>query len=419
MSKTAFWPLLLLALALRLVVAMSGFDDPQKRFFRPDSWSYYWPAQSLLDRGGYHATPVSTEPGTTRPPGFPVVMVPLLALGGVGAVVVAMCVVSALTCVPIWLTGLRVGGERTARWAGLLWAFNLTSLAVAPVVLSDTLFAFLFAWQLFLMTRYAQEGRPGDLAASALLAGVTALVRSAGGLWIVPWVLLALAAPKLPIRQRVVGAAAGVLIFALCVVPWMLRNRAAGAGFSMDSTVGDRYDCLSAAVLSAETGEPTTRYREQWTREDEGRLDPKRARFEEVARAHPWTLLQFYLFPRSVIPDVPTLLEHLGVTRSGRGSSDVLRREGVWAAARHYLDGRMVLLVPLSPLLAVVAVTYAGCAWQAIRWARARRWFWLLMFGAFVLYPLVLPGPMVEPRYQLPALPLMAVMAALAVGRRP
>lgn len=425
MNPTSRWSLLvLIALAVRLLVALPGLRDPQASFFRPDSWSYYWPAESLLERGGYHATPEATEPGTTRPPGFPVVMVPLLALGGVRAVVVGMCVLSALTCLPIWLTGRRLGGERAARRAGLLWALNLTSLAAAPMVLSDTLYAFGFAWQLFLMTRYAQEGRPGDLACAALLAGATALVRSAGALWIVPWILLALGAPPLPMRRRVACAAGGVLIFGLCVVPWMLRNRAAGAGFSMDSTVGDRYDCLTSAVLSAETGEPTARLRERWTREDgrvegEERLDRKRVRFEETARAHPWTLLQFYLFPRSLIPDVPLLLEHFGVTRPGRGSSDVLRREGVWAAALHYLGGRAWLLAPLAPLLAVVAATYAGCAWQAVRWVRERRWFWLLMFGAFVLYPLVLPGPMVEPRYQLPALPLMAVMAALAAERRP
>jgi hypothetical protein len=96
---------------------------------------------------------------------------------------------------------------------------------------------------------------------------------------------------------------------------------------------------------------------------------------------------------------------------------DVLQRRGAWAAAAHYLQGRWWLLVPLAPLLAAAAATYVGCLVQAIRWARARSAFWLVAFAGFVVAPLMMPGPLVEPRYQLAALPLMAVMAGLGLRR--
>jgi hypothetical protein len=54
-----------------------------------------------------------------------------------------------------------------------------------------------------------------------------------------------------------------------------------------------------------------------------------------------------------------------------------------------------------------------GCALQLCRWLLARQWFLGFFFLAFVVYYLLLPGPIVMPRYQLPALPLMTVMAAI------
>jgi len=73
------------------------------------------------------------------------------------------------------------------------------------------------------------------------------------------------------------------------------------------------------------------------------------------------------------------------------------------------------LLIPLLPALGIVLVTYIGCAVQLCRWAVRRQVYLLFVFLAFVVYYLVLPGPIVMPRYQLPALPMMAVMAAIAM----
>lgn len=70
----------------------------------------------------------------------------------------------------------------------------------------------------------------------------------------------------------------------------------------------------------------------------------------------------------------------------------------------------------LLPLLALTMALYLGTAvWLSIAvWNWKRRWFSLLVFLAFVEYYFFLPGPVTVPRYQLPALPAMAVAAALA-----
>jgi hypothetical protein len=112
------------------------------------------------------------------------------------------------------------------------------------------------------------------------------------------------------------------------------------------------------------------------------------------------------------------LVELFGVTQGGRGTLDVLNRQGVIAAVKHYFDGKYGVLLLLAPLLAVVVVTYFGFAWQLLSWIRGGEWYLLLMALGFVAYYLVIAGPVVMPRYQLPALPFMCTMAAMALFKK-
>lgn len=438
MARRTFWSerrtvaaVVLAALAVRLLVALPGLHDPEASFFRPDSGTYVQPARAVLDTGGLLEAPESTRPATRRPPVTSLVLAALFGLSGRSLVFPALvlCLISALTCIPILLTGKRFGGPAVGRLAALLFAMNVTSIAAAPLYLSDSLFVFLVAWQLFFVARFHSERRSGDLLWAAALTGVAALTRTAGFLWIVPWAVLAAVAPHPTGKRRAVVVAAGVLIFATCVVPWMMRNRAAGAGFRTETTVGEVLYYSGATLVSVETSEPASAIRTRWQKEDEAtfaadpgrfpdeasRVDYKLDRLRSLIREHPWAYARLHVQPAVLLPDVPTLLEHFGLTQRGRGTVEVLHREGILAATRHYFGDRLWLLLPLIPCLLLVMATYLGCAVELGRWVKGRRGFWGVAFLAFVLYYLVLPGPMVEPRYQLPALPLMTIMAASAM----
>ena len=98
---------------------------------------------------------------------------------------------------------------------------------------------------------------------------------------------------------------------------------------------------------------------------------------------------------------------------------NVLQKQGLFAAVNHYFDGRLYLPLLLLPLLAVTLLLYAGAAVQLgiALWNWKKQWFALLVFLAFVEYYFFLPGPVTVPRYQLPALPALAVAAALAAPK--
>ena len=420
--------MVLLAAVLRLGAAMPGMAAPETTFFRPDTPSYLQPALALLEEGRYVGAPGETEPYTLRGPGYPAFLALVFGVLGKGLhlPVLLFCVLGALTCVPVYRVGCWFGGTPGGTVAALLLALNLTSIAHAPFYLSDTLFALVTAWMLYFFARFYFRRRLPDLWLAVFLDAAGTLIRPTGLLWIVPCLFLVLVFQALPVRQRLMGAAGCLLIFAAVLTPWMYRNSLAGGGFRLDTNVGNTlYYHNCAALVSVVTGIPRVTLRDRWVREAEAEFaaHPRRypdedartgyelARARELIGAHKWTYLRLHFNPSILLPDAPSFLELLGLTQSGRGTLDILHRQGILAAVRHYFGDRSWLLLPLLPALAVVGATYLGCLVHLGRWLRRREWFLGCFSLAFVAYYLVLPGPVVMPRYHLPALPLMCVMA--------
>ena len=144
-------------------------------------------------------------------------------------------------------------------------------------------------------------------------------------------------------------------------------------------------------------------------------------RYREMIAEHPFIALkqQFFNYP-VLLPDAPTALELLGVTRPNRGTMSVLARDGVFAAARHYFSGKSAIgLVLIAPfvLTAFAVLFYAVKYLVLLCLRRTGSWRNLLLFGGFALYYLWLPGAITAPRYQIPALPILLFFAAAAMLR--
>ena len=95
-----------------------------------------------------------------------------------------------------------------------------------------------------------------------------------------------------------------------------------------------------------------------------------------------------------------------------------MRKDGVYAALKHYLDGRFGLLVPVLPFLLITGLLYLGAGMLLLIWLRhwKTRWRLLILFGIFGFFYLFAGGPVVMPRYQIPALPLLCAMAGSWFG---
>lgn len=138
-------------------------------------------------------------------------------------------------------------------------------------------------------------------------------------------------------------------------------------------------------------------------------------KFKELIFKYPIAYFSMHFKPSVLLPDAPTLFELLGMTTANRGTLDVLHREGIIAAVKHYFGDKLPWLFILAPFLALIGLTYFGCLVQLGVWIYKKQIYLIFFFLAFVEYYFFLPGPITVPRYQVPALPLMAVMAAMAL----
>ena len=415
----------------RLSVTLPGvLRNDAARFARPDTAGYVSEAAELAVSGRIA--------GAGRVPGFPI-FASLFVDGGTGRLgwkflAVVLSLVGAATGVLVFLSGclhsLKVGLA-----AGLFHALNLTAVANAPMLLSDTLFGFTVAAQfLFFMHLWVGKRRwcffP-MVATSAL--GV--LIRPINLLWIFPAAALLLLYfdAGLSWRRKAAFIAGGALVFAIVVFPWMFRNAALGAGFTPDTNTGAVHHQNGAMLAAAVKGtdfesekanliaEERREFADAARYPDEASREAWRLRrYREMVAAHPWLWLRQSASWRMFIPDAATFWELWGVTSSGRGTMGVMAKHGFFAGVRHYFGGRWRVLLTTLALLIPVVVLYACVLGRIVcDICRIReRWYELVVFLAFAEYYLLLPGAITAPRYQIPALPVLCVLAALFITER-
>lgn len=415
---------ILLALAVRLVPAWSALDFPD-RITRPDTMTYLAPAQALLE-GRFS--------GTGRAPGYILLAAAakwfsleyhtvLLALTGV--------LFSTLTLLPLYAGTKELFGPKPALIAAVLYALNLTAIANAPMLLSDTFFAFFAACQYCFFARFYRKKKNIDFLLCIFIAAAGTLIRPINLPWLAPALVLLWFLPELHWKTKVLNTLAAVTVTLLVLLPWMARNAAAGAPWCIDTNTGAMVHQNGAMILSEARGTsyeaeknkirqeygllfrdkekfPDEKSREAW----------KMARFRQIIAEHPFIALkQHFNWHRILLPDAPTFFELLGLTKSDRGTMGILAQKGLWAAVDHYFEGRWALPCLLLPLLFITGATYLGTAillfWALLHFRS--RWYLWLLFLAFAEFYLFLPGPICAPRYQLPALPLLCGFAGIVL----
>lgn len=416
---------------LRLAVALPGLcSDPETCFSRPDTPGYLGPARALAVDGRYLDEP-GGAPNCGRAPGFPFFASLVFRIAGAEntvALVLALIITGALIPLAVYLAGTVWADRRTGLWACALTGLNLTMIAQSPMLLSDTLFGLLAA---IVLVCYGMFYRKHDIRFFALalfLAGVGALIRPINSVWILPALFLLAVTPELDWRRKLAGALAGTALFLLPLLPWMGRNASLGAGWSIDTNTGAMYHQNGAMLLAKVNGTSFEAEKAKILAELEvefadtakypdlkSRSDYRLKKFRELIFAHPLAWLPQHFRPHILLPDAPTFFEILGVTSAGRGTMDVMQKEGLFAAVNHYFGGKLWVLLPVVPLLGITLATYLLAAWKLIDWVvhLRRNWYWIFLFLAFVEYYFFLPGPIVAPRYQIPALPFLAIMAAM------
>ncbi len=423
------------AFVLFLLYALPGLLDPEL-LMRIDSGTYLGPARSLLQDFSYKSSPEAAGPTGLRVPLYPLYLALGLLIGGnsLSVCVVMNCLISALAIPLLYFAGLEFAkpdpdAEPKAVAAALLLMLSPTEIAFAPMFLSEGMFVTGVVLEILFTVRYVRRGGTGDLVLAAASGGAAALIRPLNILWILPFVFVSFFAEGITLRKKALHALLAVGIFALFVMPWILRNRSIGSGWRIDEVAADSLRHNASVVESRVHHLPANFYREKYALHfeqqfrDRKRFPDRDARlsYEEryltgIIRNHMGVYFSLFFNPSKLVPDVPTFLENLRLTTGGKGTWDVIVKDGLWAGTRHYFEDKLYLPFLILPLMLVLLATYLGAFAALICAVRKKQFRILLLFCLFSLYYLMVVGPGGYPRFQLPALPFLCLLASRFTG---
>lgn len=419
-GRTTLGAPIAVGLGLRLVLLVGGGGGD--RFTFADSGSYRFVAAELP--GALWSPDEAVRTATLfRPPAYPI----LLALTGgsdhVVPVVVLQCLLGAVLLV--WLAH-RLAGElagpvaaATAAWACALDPVSIShQLLVAPetVAAVAVLGAATAALRTVEAVRRGAPPWPGAALVGAL-AALAALTRP-NLVVCVPWFALAVALAR-P-HRRAVAAAALVLVVGLApVAGWMARNERVAGAPVLSTTFGQNVAELALAAAAADDGRLAGLSVEQAdydratseAAQREGLSPPVAGDTASIATDRRWTREGRAILGRH--PRGAVVVASVGVARAAGAPGTSLLRDHLPAP----------LAGPArAPLLAI------GVAWVVALWAtaaigtlelvRRRRWSELCALAGTVAVVLVsAAGPWLYPRFRVPIVPLLAVLAGIGIAR--
>jgi 4-amino-4-deoxy-L-arabinose transferase-like glycosyltransferase len=421
-SPHLIWWIVILAFLLRGVLLLVAAGHIS-RVFQPDSQTYIDPAIKLLSSGMY---PVDSA---LRTPVYPFFIAILYWIGGQNAILIvaAQVVLGTLSVLLSYYLGIKVISRPVALLGAFLLTVSIESITSVFYVLTETLFTFLFlAGMISWMNGYKERNKYW-LAVAAILMGFSALCRPVAVYF--PLILtIGLLFDKGTRRSsRMIHAALFLGIFIISLVPWLVRNIYI-VGSPTISTISS-YNMLfyEAASLEANSRQISeTQVRDEYTSrvaqvladhdwvDTEGnrsRVDSMLAR--QIILADPIRFLYVHLKGdlNGLLPDVTSLTEILGATVGGKGTLSILNQYGILAAIRNYFGGQTWLLGLLLPLIIFLGLEYIFSLGSTVEILRHHNWLTISILVTPVLYFLILPGAASLPRFRVPVMPYVCLLA--------
>lgn len=419
--------LVLLSFILKLLYLIPGLQDPEI-YLRTDSFSYLYPARSLLYDFTYSTNAASNVPSVLRTPLYPLFLAGCLGISGNSLFfcAVASAFLSSLTLIPLYFSARIFLNEKYSIFAALLLLFHPTVFGVFPLIISDTLFLFLTTCNMFFFLAFLRKRSWQYLSASAFISALAVLTRPLMLFWCFPAMFVLCCLPALSWKKKGLYCLLFFLLFALLPFGWILRNNHYGAGWRIDTVSADTAKHNASTFESRRTNIPAYIIRKRYEKEAEeaykkdpekyatysARLSFHEKRLAKIMKEYPFSYFLLHFRPVVLIPDGASFFENLRLTSSGKNTWDIINRKGIFAGIRHYFKGKLFLPVLASPLffLAGMILLSALCSIVFALWKKC--FFTFLLFLLFSEYFLFMTGPVAMPRYQLPALPFFCILAS-------
>jgi Dolichyl-phosphate-mannose-protein mannosyltransferase len=411
------WSLVVMAIGFRL--ALFGFcaGDPNRSLLDSDSAEYLRIARNLAEGHGFtQSEGPSYLPDVRRTPVYPTIVAAVSAMphAGVRAAVIAGILAAAATViVQIELTRILFGPV-AARAAGLLLGLDLTSAAYATQLLTEMVFTLLLTGSLLALVDARRSTGPRAVAAGTL-AGLAALCRPIALLFpvvLLPACLWPESGGRGPgARGRGLGAGGHARVSFVIVIAistalvsiWAFRNQRVSGATTISSVAATNIYLHRAAYVAA--------------RQEHRRVEDVRAEWERELseRSAGWTTEErldwMQQHGRALILANPldyVVVFGQGLLRMLRPDADILPRVlGISTASRAWA---VIVTVAWIQLLVVYALAAYG---TAIVWRRSR--LLAAVPIAVLAYFVLVGGPEMYPRFRVPLMPVICMLAGAAM----
>ncbi len=419
------WWILLLALLLRCSLIPIIWFYPQ-RAYTPDSASYLAFAQAILRGQGW------TFPEFKRTPAYPLLLTLGLVLFGdhtVGLVMLQV-VLATLSVLLTYLIARYFFDETTALAGALLLSINTESITHSIYLLTETFYTFLLLSSSFFLLMSIKARKALPVLLSGFLLGVAILTRPIALYYpviVVVFILLFFA------KNLKAGFLHGLIFVLACVtpiIPWVVRNQRL-MGLATVSTISSYnlyfYNALSFDASRRDVSEAILideyklRLEKALTLKELEDTEANRARLasqlgKEIILSDPlrYALNHLKYDLNSLLPDTD-LLEILGFSVGQNGTLTVLKHQGLIPAIHHYFGAASWMLLLLLPHIILLGITYLGCGLAVYLLLRRRRYLALIWLAMPVLYGLLLPGAPANPRFRVPVMPFICILAAVGL----
>lgn len=191
-----------------------------------DEKDYNALATNLATSGEYKLTPDGILL-STRPPLYPALLAATYKLFGLesfGVVRLLQAALSLVTVVLVFGICCKVCDKRTAKWAAGLLCFYPSLLIYNNLILTEVLFTFLLVLTCYLIVVSLQRNSLLLVGLAGITLGLAALTRSV--VWMAPPFLAGFLLITWPgvWSRRLLASASLVVLFAVTIAPWSVRN---------------------------------------------------------------------------------------------------------------------------------------------------------------------------------------------------
>ena len=381
----------------------------QGDYFYPDSFTYLTPALGLL-----HGLGFTTEDGpeTLRTPGYPIFLLPFLAMRVEPDVIVAVnhFLDAMLAAAVYWLARRNGARQFTAIAGALIIAFDTITIHYANKILTETLSATLVFF-IFVIVMHRRTLR--WLIGAGFLCGALVLVRPVAILYF-GIVMLWLAWN----RVRPFAVTAFAISAILLPIAWASRNAAKTGVFTV-SSIGaiNLMAYRAAAALAIEDG-GDFRARLHARQKELDAVVAKRV-IEAEGVESPEELSSAEVSPYYSAVAKPVLLHHpRGVALMTIRGFFVNMADTDWDALAEVVDDELIPedATRIAVHLWTWFVWVVSIAGIVILWKRDRRQAALIAATIFY-FIFMAAGGEAEGRFRVPVIPLMALAAASAMLR--